>query len=197
MRTLLIAAVLCVASQTNAADIYTQNRTWGGTYIFIVGKIFPGDEHKFAALHPTPPVFVRPIGSGGYTTPALDIADMIWARGYKTLVENRDGGCASACVIIWLSGRQVFVQNSGILQFHSCWNSETQQDDMECNAEVAKHLMVYGYTKYQAWSLATATPHETFRLGTKQWARELGFTWQTLNYYFGGANACTVRFCLR
>ena len=90
----------------------------------------------------------------------------------------------------------MFVQNSGILLFHSCWNAETRQDDMGCNAEVAEHLVQYGYTRTQAWALATATPHEAVRLGTKYWARQLGFSWQTINYLFCGANYCTARFCV-
>jgi hypothetical protein len=118
------------------------------------------------------------------------------ARGYNTLVENYDGGCASACALIWLSGRQVFVQNSGVLLFHSCYDNVTRQDDMGCNADVAEHLVKFGYTRTQAWALATATPHDAVRLGTKYWARQLGFSWQTINYLFCGANYCTARFCV-
>jgi hypothetical protein len=179
-----------------AASIYSQSRFWGGTYLFVVGDILPGDERRFASFNPVPPVFVRPISLGGSVAPALAIADLIHARGYNTLVENNDGGCASACTIIWLSGRHVIIENSGLVAFHSCFNTVTQQDDMKCNTEIASHLVRFGYTRYQAWALATATPHESFRLGTKQWAYALGFRWQTLNYAFGGANACTAKFCL-
>src|SRR5262245_41185130 len=117
-----IAVVLCFIGSASAANIYTQPRFWGGTYLFIVGTIRLRDERTFAAFNPAPPVFVRPIGPGGNTYAALAIADTIYARGYRTMVQNNDGGCASACAYIWLAGRQVLVQNSGILLFHSCYD---------------------------------------------------------------------------
>ena len=195
MFALAALAASWMVGSAQAADIWVENRQSGGSYIFISGQIVNGDEKRFAALHPASPVYVRPSGSGGATYVALEIADTIWDRGYNTLLQNVDGPCASACAFIWLSGRHVIVQNSARLYFHSCFDTQTNRDSMECDADVATHLLRYGYTKSQAWALATATPHTTARLGTKGWAASLGFQWQTLWSLFG-ANGCTVRFCL-
>jgi hypothetical protein len=126
--TLAAIAALWIGS-AQAADIWVEARRWGGSFIFIAGDINFGDEQKFAALHPPQPVYVRPSGPGGKVMPALAIADTIWERGYKTELMNNDDECASACTIIWLSGRQVIVQNSAILGFHSC--ASNGHDDMD------------------------------------------------------------------
>jgi hypothetical protein len=194
LASVLIAGFLASCWPTHAANIYTVPRMWGGSYVFIVGEIISGDEITFARLNPPKPVYVRPIGPGGYVPTALAIADAIAGRGYNTIVQNNDGGCASACTIIWLSGRQVIVQNSGILRFHS--RASNGEDDLDCNAMVAKHLQSYGYTAFQAWQLSNAAPHEITRLGTKAWAASLGFRWQVVFSFPGWANACDAKFCM-
>jgi hypothetical protein len=207
LRLAAAAILLTLTSTAHAAYIYAQPRPWGGSYIFIVGKILPGDGEAFKSLNPPPPVWVRPIGPGGSVVAALAIADIIHERGYGTSVGNNDydnngnRGCASACTIIWLSGYHVVTRNSSILLFHSCASPDLNgyggySDDLRCDYEIASHLQRYGYTSYQAWSLANASPHETTRLGTKQWAASLGFRWQILAGFFGYENYCQTKFCI-
>lgn len=183
------------------ALIYAQPRTLGpGSNIFIKGMIVPGDERKFAALNPPPPVYVRPIGPGGSEQAAFAIADMIWQRGYSTAILRNDGGCASACTTIWLSGRHVIVELNSDIEFHSCWSGDptqgTDHDDLACDLDVAAHLMKYGYTQFQAYQLAYAAPHRTTRLATVDWALNLGFHWQTLRAFPGAVDYCTARICV-
>jgi hypothetical protein len=176
LRLAIVAALaMLVTSTAHAANIYTRARPWGGSYIFIVGEIHPGDEIAFAHLDPPPPVYVRPIGPGGVVPTAL-ATDLIHERHYNTVVQNNDTdgsgfrGCLSACTAIWLSGWHVLVQNSAILGFHSCYNRDENghaKDNLGCDAEIADHLQKYGYTAYQAWVLANASPNEIMRLGTK------------------------------
>jgi len=87
-------------TQNLSQPISTQPRPAGGTYMFIKGKIEPGEEQEFASLHPLEPVNVRS-GPGGNAATGLAIADIIWQRGYNALLQNFDGKCASACTWIW------------------------------------------------------------------------------------------------
>ena len=48
------------------------------------------------------------------------------------------------------------------------------------DANVAAHLMKYGYSEPQALVVADPSPHERLTLGTKELAAALGFTWQTI-----------------
>lgn len=185
------------ATQNVSQHIYTQPRATGGTYIFIKGQIVPGDEQEFASLQPPEPVYVRPSGPGGNAATGLAIADIIWQRGYNTLLQNFDGECASACTWIWLSGHHAIVQNSAILLFHSCYDTVTNQDSMECDADVAAHLIKYGYTQSQSLFLADPSTHTKLTLGTKELAAILGFTWQTIpSLSPGWGDNCTMRFCI-
>src|SRR5208283_3380715 len=113
----MLAAVLLLVwseSPARAADISAHTNMWGVTLIDIDGFIEPGDEQKFAKLS-YPSAVVRLSGRGGFIGPALDIAGMIWKRGYTTLVWRGGGPCGSACAIIWLHGRKSAVQRNSYL----------------------------------------------------------------------------------
>jgi hypothetical protein len=193
----LLAAMFGSLS-AQAATIWAQPRPWGagGTYIYIKGEIVQGDEQMFAAASAgaVPPVYVGPAGPGGHVPTALAIADMIWQRGYNTMIEN-GYQCASACAIIWASGysHHAIARNSSLLRFHSCQSYGV--DDMQCNRMIVEHLLKYGFSETQAW-WAVATPHQTTSLGTQEVAAVLGLRWQWLPFGLGAADSCRARLCI-
>ena len=192
MRALSVLMLLWLVSPAKAADIYSYNN-WGTTIIRIDGMIQPGDEKQFARLKYDNAV-VRLSGPGGAVGPAVEIGKMIWKRGYTTLVNRRDGGCASACTIIWLSGRKSAVQINATLAFHSAYVGETGQVSEEANAYIMDHLMSVGLTQKQAWALTHAAPPQGERDATLWWARELAFTWQ--EYFSINTALCSARWCV-
>jgi hypothetical protein len=88
--------------------------------VSVSGQIMPGDAAKFAATTKGYPagtfVFLR--GPGGNAAEALEMGDIIWARGFNTAVSPRNGPCASACAILFLTGRHSVVGGRSILVFH-------------------------------------------------------------------------------
>lgn len=187
------ALLVLLVSPAQAADIYAFNFL-GTTVIRIVGTIQPGDEQKFARFN-HPYAVVRPSGPGGVIGPAVEIGKMIWKRGYTTLVNRQDGGCASACTIIWLSGRKSAIQINSILEFHTAYDKNTMQPSEEANQYLMDHLMSVGLTRRQASALTHAAPPQGVRDATLWWARELGFEWQNYLSYFGTAS-CSARWCV-
>jgi len=190
----VVAFASSVAAQANAAEIYAVPRPAGGTFIYIKGEIYTGDQQQFASLQPVAPVYVVPSGPGGNVRAALAISDMIWQRGYNTLIGN-GYMCASACALIWASGysHHAIAHNNSILRFHSC--ASDNQDDIGCDVMIGKHLMMYGFTRRQAVAML-ATPHQSTLLGTKPLAALLGFRWQWLPWGFGVADRCMARLCI-
>jgi hypothetical protein len=194
LRALPVLVFWWLASPAQAADIYAYNYL-GTTVIRIDGLIQPGDEQKFAKLNYAPPVTVRPSGPGGDVVTAIDIGKMIWKRGYTALVYRIDGGCASACTIIWLSGRKSAIQINSILEFHTAYDRQTGQAREEANQYIMDHFRSVGLTNRQAWALTHAAPPQRVRDATLWWARELGFEWQDYFSYFGTAS-CSARWCV-
>lgn len=195
----LAALLATFVSSAHAANIFIQPRSQGGSYLYIVGDIVAGDEQRFAAFNPPPPVYVRPISLGGNPYVGMAIADMVWQRQYSTLSINKDvpyGGCASACTTIWLAGYHVIAEGNALLRFHSCFNAVTNQDDLQCDVDVAKGLMKYGYTQFQALHLADASPHEKPIAGTAAWAASMGFPIQYIAAFPGAEGNCTARWCI-
>ena len=192
-----LAFASSIAAPANAANIYAQPRPngAGGTFIYIQGEINLGDEQTFASLNPVAPVYVVPSGPGGNVHAALAISDMIWQRGYNTLIGN-GYTCASACALIWASGysHHAITGTNALLRFHSC--AIYDQDDLGCDVTIGRHLLMYGFTRRQAVAMLT-TPHETTLLATKPLAAYLGFRWQWLPSTLpGAADRCMARLCI-
>jgi hypothetical protein len=58
-RYLLPVAALSMCGMANAAraaNVFWTPRQWGGSYLYITGKIVPGDEQTFASLNPRTPL---------------------------------------------------------------------------------------------------------------------------------------------
>ena len=115
-------------------------------------------------------------------------------RRNTTLVNRRDGGCASACAIIWLSGRKSAIQINSHLTFHTAYDKNTMQTSEEANEYIMDHLMSVGLTKRQAWALTHAAPPAGARDATLWWAQELGF--QVQEYFSLNTVLCPARWCL-
>ena len=164
-RYLLAAAALALCEMMGdayAANIYWQPRPAGGSYLFITGQIVDGDDQTFTNMDPPAPVYVRPSGPGGATMVELAIGDMIAQRGWNTMNSRLDGTCASSCALIWLSGysSHMIADWNSMIGFHSCYDRDTNLDDTACDAEIARHLVNYGFTPRQANVLAYISPHE-------------------------------------
>jgi hypothetical protein len=93
-RTVAVPLLMWLASPARAAVISAHTNMWGVTLIDD-GFIQPGDEQKFAKLNYHSAV-VRLSGPGGFMGPALDIAEMVWKRGYTRLMWRGSGPCGSA-----------------------------------------------------------------------------------------------------
>ena len=193
------AMAMCgMANAAHAANVFWTPRQWGGSYLYITGEIGPGDEQTFASLNPPAPVYVRPSGPGGSVSAALAIADILVARGYRTMNARADGSCASACALIWLSGyaTHAIADNNSLIGFHSCYDSDTNLDDLACDAKIASHLLRYGFTPQQANALAYISPHERITQGTLALASRLGVAWQTIPNVNGHGDYCQARLCV-
>ncbi len=122
---------------------------------------------------------------------AIRIGRMVRAKGFDTRITIY-GGCASACTLIWLSGRHAIVQRNSLLGFHAA--SLNGQYSPEGTAIVADYLREIGMTAGQIDYMTSAAPSDV------QWATEgdalaLGFRVQVVPS-LGGWNSCNWRFCL-
>jgi hypothetical protein len=129
----------------------------------------------------------------------LAIGDMIAQRGWNTMNSRLDGTCASSCALIWLSGysSHMIADWNSMIGFHSCYDRDTNLDDTACDAEIARHLVNYGFTPRQANVLAYISPHEQMTRGTTALAAALGVRWQTLPGTPGDGDYCQARLCVR
>ena len=190
---LAVLLALWLVSPAQAADITVYKTFLGPIIIRIDGAIQYGDEKKFEPLRYNYAV-VRLSGPGGNVYSAVEIGKMVWTRGYTTLVNRQDGGCGSACTIIWLSGRKSAIQANAILAFHTAYDSRTGQPDEDANSYIMAHLKTVGLTDRQAWALTHAAPPQGERDATLWWGRELGFSWQ--DYYSLSTALCSCRWCV-
>jgi hypothetical protein len=196
---LIVAAALFTLpamSSTHAANIYVTQRLLGGVIIHIDGDINLNDEQRFARIASQYPsgTVVEPDSLGGIVGPALGISDLIWKRGFDTMLMSYDV-CASACTLIWLSGRHSVIQRNTPLCFHQAYNSQNGETSSEANEYIAAHLQAYGLTAHQARALINAAPPESARCATEWWAIRLGFRPQIVPTPFA-MRSCQSKFCL-
>jgi hypothetical protein len=183
---------LAAELKTVCTWLYT-TQLLGTTIIHIDGVIQFGDEKKFAPLNYNYAV-VRLASEGGNVYSAIEIGRMVWKRGYTTLV-TREDYCASACTLIWLSGRKSAIQVRSALCFHEASDKLTGAPaDEDVNSHIIAHLKSVGLNDKQAWMLTHAAPPQGLRCATEWWAQQLGFVWQTYLSYFSSAS-CSARWC--
>lgn len=118
-----------------------ENGAGGTTIVYLSGTILPGDYDKLKALtdpyrpDPAPstdsPVLLILNSGGGDFFEGVKIAEMVWHRGFSTLVEG-SGDCISACAFIFLAGNYTqymgdrmisrAIEPGARLGFHSPYN---------------------------------------------------------------------------
>jgi len=94
-----------------------------GTNVVITGGIEANDYAVFVdtVLPETKTVYLN--SPGGRLAPALKIAIMVSEREYETVVEH-NGVCASACAVIWLSGKARRMLPGSRIGLHSARTNE-------------------------------------------------------------------------
>jgi hypothetical protein len=187
--------VLAATASAQAATISVGPYLLGGTQILIRGQIVPGDEQQFRAVADTVSadvVVVSLSSPGGSVAPAIAIGRMVRARGFMTLV-GRAGFCASACTLIWLSGKHAVVQRNAYLGFHAA--AVNGQFSAEGTAYVASYLRELGLTPAQI-QYAVGTPQPLIRVATERDAMALDIHPQVISSLFGIWRSCQAKFCL-
>ena len=118
-------------------------------------------------------------------------------RGFNTAVSPTNGPCASACAILFLTGRHSVIAGRSLLVFHMGRDAVTGETmPTEIIDQVATELTKYGLTKRQSWALLTAAPPEGGRLATEAWARQLGIRYEVVPNFLWLWQNCQAKFCL-
>jgi hypothetical protein len=116
---------------------------------------------------------------------------MIRARGIMTLVRRSDI-CASACTLIWLSGRHAVIQRNAYLGFHAP-ALPNGEHSAERTAYVASYLRELGFTPTQ---YAVGTPQPFMHVAMESDAPALSIHLRVVSSLFGAWRNCAARFCL-
>ncbi len=130
MRSLLIAAALCLAVPANAADI-----SYKDGEIFISGELVANDGENFQKLvlttgRPTQELNVYLNSLGGDASTVISIGDYIHHTGITTVVLP-NAHCVSTCALIWLGGKQRIASEHSKIGFHGIYNGYTSEVDQE------------------------------------------------------------------
>jgi hypothetical protein len=161
-RSILAACLLATAQPSHAAQIAVaqipaSNDKPGLPAIGIYGSIEAADVDRFKELASTlnnAVVFLR--SGGGKMAPAIQIGEIIKAKGYTTIVREV---CASACALIWLAGSHRFMTATARIGLHQAYTVAGQADGLG-NAILGSYLTRLGLS-YSAVAYATqASPGE-------------------------------------
>jgi hypothetical protein len=199
LRLLALAALLLPVGPATAADINLCRQA----DICISGIINEDDVKHFAWLTTNYPAgtIVWLDGPGGKADPMLDIGDIIHQRGFSTATSwaNRygpDGYCASACALLFLTGRHAIIGRNSLLVFHQ-GSINGQPIDDELNAIMADRIIKWGgLTRDQIWTLLHAAPPSGGRPGTEAWALALGIRFCYVPVAVGMWRSCGCKFCV-
>jgi membrane-bound ClpP family serine protease len=127
--------------------------------LLISGVIGPGsyDEFRAALMHSSPKLVVLD-GPGGILGEALMIGDEIRRRNLDTLVgPNRS--CASACAIVFLSGRVKYMANGAAVGLHSASFADGRADP-EATEVMAAYLRGVGVPNATLKRMARTAPSD-------------------------------------
>jgi hypothetical protein len=120
--TALAVALVATVAPTQAAD-FSRVVATNGDWISIHGEIMDGDTARLAQWAGSQPSTVRIAGftlnsKGGSLLEAVRLSGVVREMGLPTYVsENRT--CASACFLIWASGKRRMIAPGGALGVHS------------------------------------------------------------------------------
>jgi membrane-bound ClpP family serine protease len=144
----------------------------GPTALLVTGVIGPGsyDEFRSALDHGTPQLVVID-GPGGVLGEALMIGQEVRRRHLNTLV-GAHRSCASACAVVFLSGRTKYVGAGAVIGLHSASYADGRADP-EATQVMADYLRGVGVPNATLRRMANTAPSD-IRWLTKAEQRAVG-----------------------
>jgi hypothetical protein len=144
----------------------------GSTALLVTGVIGPGSYEEFrSALDRGTPQLVVIDGPGGVLGEALMIGQEVRRRHLSTLV-GAHHSCASACAIVFLSGRSKYVGAGAVIGLHSASYADGRADP-EATAVMADYLRGVGVPNATLKRMARTAPSD-IRWLTKSEQRAIG-----------------------
>ena len=138
-------------AQANTAD--------GPTALLVTGVIGPGSYDEFrSALERATPELVVIEGPGGVLGEALMIGEEVRRRHLTTLV-GPHRSCASACAVVFLSGRTKYVGAGATIGLHSASFADGRADP-EATAVMADYLRGVGVPGATLRRMARTAPSD-------------------------------------
>ena len=131
----------------------------GPTALLVSGVIGPGSYEEFRlALMRGAPELVVIDGPGGVLGEALLIGEEVRRRQLNTMVAARRS-CASACAIVFLSGRNKYVGPGAAIGLHSASTADGRSDP-EATELMAKYLSGVGVPGSTLRRMARTAPND-------------------------------------
>ena len=131
----------------------------GPTALLVSGVIGPGSYDEFrSALTRGAPELVVIDGPGGVLGEALLIGEEVRRRQLNTMVAARHS-CASACAIVFLSGRNKYIGAGAEIGLHSA-SSADGRSDPEATQLMAKYLSGVGVPGSTLRRMARTAPND-------------------------------------
>jgi hypothetical protein len=159
------AAVLAVASvaMPSPAESASTRRSGGsdGDQIVLVmtGVIGPGSYRQFRrAVARSKPDLIVLEGPGGILGEAIRIGGEIRRRGLTTLVDA-NSSCASACAVVFLSGRTKYMGRGAYVGLHSASYMDGRAD-AEATSVMASYLSGVGVPRSILRRMARTAPDD-------------------------------------
>jgi hypothetical protein len=144
----------------------------GPTALLVSGVLGPGSYEEFRlALMRGEPELVVIDGPGGVLGEALMIGEEVRRRQLNTMVAARHS-CASACAIVFLSGRNKYVGPGAVIGLHSASTADGRADP-EATELMAKYLSAVGVPGSTLRRMARTAPND-IRWLTKAEQKALG-----------------------
>jgi hypothetical protein len=129
------------------------------TVLMVSGVIGPGAHRRFqAALYRANPTLVVLDSPGGVLGEAIMIAEEIRRRGLSTLV-TANRSCASACAIVFLSGRVKYMGDGAAIGLHSASFADGRTDP-EATEIMAAYLRQLGVPQSTLIRMARTAPSD-------------------------------------
>jgi hypothetical protein len=137
------------------------------TVLLVSGVIGPGAHMEFrAALARAAPALVVLDGPGGVLGEALLIAEEVRSRRLNTLVAT-NRRCASACAIVFLSGRTKYLGSGAAVGLHSASYADGRADP-EATELMAAYLRQLGVPSGTLKRMAMTAPNQIRWLTTAE-----------------------------
>jgi hypothetical protein len=141
--------------------------------LVVTGVIGPGSYRQFrSAVQRADPDLIILDGPGGILGEALAIGQEVRRRGINTLV-GANGSCASACALVFLSGRTKYVGRNASVGLHAASDLRGRVS-AEATDMMSDYLRSVGVPSSVVRRMAATAPSE-IRWLTRSEQRALGF----------------------